>query len=294
MVKSMTGFGRYEEADENVKIVIEIKSVNHRYCEMSVKAPKKLSYFEASIRTLLKNYVTRGKIDIFISYEDYTQNDTCVRYNKEHAATYYRYLKEICDDFNLDGKEISATTIAKFPDVLTTAEKPVAEDKLWEMLSSCINKAAIQFVESRKTEGQNLKKDICSKLDYMKELVIEIEKRSPEIVSEYRTKLMNKVSELLGDNKVDEAVLATEITIFADKICVDEETVRLASHIDAMQNALESGESGVGRKLDFIAQEMNREANTILSKANDISVSDYAISLKTEIEKIREQIQNIE
>lgn len=294
MVKSMTGFGRYEEADENVKIVIEIKSVNHRYCEMSVKAPKKLSYFEASIRTLLKNYVTRGKIDIFISYEDYTQNDTCVRYNKELAATYYKYLKEICDDFNLDGKEINATSIAKFPDVLTTAEKPVAEDKLWEMLSSCINKAAIQFVESRKAEGQNLKKDICSKLDYMKELVIEIEKRSPEIVSEYRTKLMNKVSELLGDNKVDEAVLATEITIFADKICVDEETVRLASHIDAMQNALESGESGVGRKLDFIAQEMNREANTILSKANDISVSDYAISLKTEIEKIREQIQNIE
>lgn len=292
MINSMTGFGRCEDVNEFRKIVVEIKSVNHRYCELSIKLPKKLNSFETAIRTLLKSYIQRGKVDVFIYYENLTSSGKSIIYNKELAKEYVNIMNNICEDFNIN-ESIKATTISKFPDVITCTEDDTQLDLIWSDLSECIHIAARNFTQTRKNEGMNLYNDITSKLDYLKNIVSEIEKRSPEIVTEYRNKLYAKVNELLGDVKIDESILASEITIFADKICVDEETVRLRSHIDSMLKCL-SEKDGIGRKLDFIAQEMNRESNTILSKANDITVSNFAIELKTEIEKIREQIQNIE
>ncbi|BCN31589.1 YicC/YloC family endoribonuclease [Anaeromicropila herbilytica] len=292
MIKSMTGFGRYEISNEEKKIIVEMKAVNHRYCDISIKMPKKLSFFEAGIRNVLKKYIQRGKVDIFITYEDYTENKICVKYNEDIAREYYNNLTKISEQFQLEN-DVRVSTLSRYPEVLILEEQTVDETELWKLLEKVVEEAAKRFVETRITEGNELKKDLINKLDGMLAHVDYIETRSPEIVSEYREKLTQKVSELLGDTKIDESVLATEITIFADKICVDEETVRLKSHIKNMKATLEEGES-VGRKLDFIAQEMNREANTILSKSNDLSVTNTAIDLKTEIEKIREQIQNIE
>ncbi len=292
MLKSMTGFGRSEIATVERKITVELKAVNHRYCDISIKMPKKLGFFEASIRNLLKQYIGRGKVDVFISYEEYTENTACVKYNSDIAKEYMSCLNQIAKDFNLEN-DVKVSSLSRYPDVFSLEEQTMDEKELWGALEEAIKVAAEKFVETRITEGEHLKTDILAKLSGMITCVSAIEERSPEIVAEYRKKLTDKVTELLGDTKLDEGVLATELVIFADKICVDEETVRLRSHIKNMENTL-TQEDNVGRKLDFIAQEMNREANTILSKANDIEVSNLAIELKTEIEKIREQIQNIE
>jgi len=293
MLKSMTGFGRCEIAQLERKITVEIKAVNHRYCDITIKLTKKLNFFEAAIRNLLKQYIGRGKIDIYITYEDYTENNVCVKYNAELAREYLEHLRKMSEDFGITN-DVSVTTLARFPDVFTLEEQTIDETQLWELVEEAIRTAAVRFVETRIAEGENLKKDLLNKLDYMLELVNYIEERAPKVVSEYRNKLYAKVSELLGDTKLDESILATEITIYADKICVDEETVRLRSHIQNMKNVLEDDNDNVGRKLDFIAQEMNREANTILSKSGDLDITNKAIDLKTEIEKIREQVQNIE
>lgn len=292
MLKSMTGFGRCEIAGVDRKITVEMKAVNHRYCDISIKMPKKLSFFEAGIRNTLKQFIGRGKIDIYITYEDYTENNVCVKYNSELAREYFTYLDKMSKEFGIDN-DIRVSGLSRYPEVLTLEEQTIDEKELWELVEEAVKSAASQFITTRIAEGENLKQDIITKLDSMLSLVTYIEKRSPEIVTEYRNKIMAKVTELLGDTRVDESILVTEITIFADKICVDEETVRLRSHIMNMKDAL-SDSDNVGRKLDFIAQEMNREANTILSKANDLEVSNRAIDLKTEIEKVREQIQNIE
>lgn len=292
MLKSMTGFGRSEIANKERKITVEIKAVNHRYCDISIKMPKKLSFFEAGIRNILKQYIGRGKIDIFITYEDYTENNVCVKYNSDLAKEYFNNLTKISKEFGIEN-DIRVSTLSKYPDVFTLEEQTIDENELWEIVEEAVRTAAVKFVETRIAEGENLKKDLIAKLDGMLTLVDFIEARSPEIVTEYRNKLLAKVTELFGANKVDENVLVTEVTVFADKICVDEETVRLKSHILNMKEALNESEN-IGRKLDFIAQEMNREANTILSKANDLEVTNKAIDLKTEIEKVREQIQNIE
>lgn len=292
VINSMTGFGRYEISDENKKIIVEIKSVNHRYCEMTIKTPKKLNSFEASIRNILKGFINRGKVDVFIFYENMSLPTKTVKYNAALAGEYVNIINQIGEEFELD-RTLKAGTIARFPEVITTEDNEESIDDVWDELKECIEKAAMSFSESRKVEGANLYKDITDKLYHLKEIVEQIEERSPGIVEEYRNRLYKKVNELLADNQIDEAILATEITIFADKICVDEETVRLKSHINTMLDTLNLNE-GIGRKLDFIAQEMNREANTILSKANDITVSNLAIELKTDIEKVREQIQNIE
>ena len=292
MLKSMTGFGRCEIASEEKKIVVEMKAVNHRYCDMTIKLPKKLSFFEVAIRNLLKEYVVRGKVDVFITYEDFTKAKECVKYNEDIARDYFNNLEKIAATFQLKN-DVSAQVLSKYPDVFTLEEQTIDEEEIWGQLEEAIRKAAENFLEARTQEGEHLKEDISKKLDEMLMLVDKVETRSPGIVEEYRKRLMDKVSELLGDTKIEESVLATELIIYADKICVDEETVRLKSHIKNMKATLELDES-VGRKLDFIAQEMNREANTILSKASDLEVSNYAIDLKTGIEKIREQIQNIE
>lgn len=292
MIKSMTGFGRSEIQNHERKIVVEIKSVNHRYCDISVKMPKKLNMFETSVRTLLKEYVSRGKVDVFISYEDYTECASCVKYNEDVAKEYMACLEQMANTFSLEN-DIKISSLSRYPDVFTIEEKEVDAEEIWQGLSVVIEEAAKTFVEARLKEGQNLKENLLQKLKEILGMVSYIEERSPQIVKEYRDKIMNKVQELLGDRKIDDTILATELTVFAEKICVDEEIVRLKSHVENMEDCLNNGEN-IGRKLDFIAQEMNREANTILSKANDISVSDRAIDLKTEIEKIREQIQNIE
>ena len=292
MIKSMTGFGRCEKVTEEYKLSVEMKAVNHRYLDMSIKMPKKFNYFEAGIRNLLKNDIQRGKVDVFINYEDYTENKMSLKYNASLAAEYMEYFKKMEEQFGI-ANDIKVSVLSRMPEVLTMEEVPDDEDSMWKILSEMVEEAADSFVESRVREGEHLKNDLLGKLDYMLEQVAFIEERSPRVVAEYRMKLEEKVHELLESASIDEGRIATEVTIFADKICVDEETVRLRSHIEHTRKELLAGGS-VGRKLDFIAQEMNREANTILSKANDLEISEHAIILKTEIEKVREQIQNIE
>ena len=292
MIKSMTGFGRCEKVTEEYKLSVEMKAVNHRYLDMSIKMPKKFNYFEAGIRNLLKNDIQRGKVDVFINYEDYTENKMSLKYNASLAAEYMEYFKKMEEQFGI-ANDIKVSVLSRMPEVLTMEEVPDDEDSMWKILSEVVEEAADSFVESRVREGEHLKNDLLGKLDYMLEQVAFIEERSPRVVAEYRMKLEEKVHELLESASIDEGRIATEVTIFADKICVDEETVRLRSHTEHTRKELLAGGS-VGRKLDFIAQEMNREANTILSKANDLEISEHAIILKTEIEKVREQIQNIE
>ena len=292
MIKSMTGFGRCEVQKDARKFTVELKGVNHRYLDVNIRMPKKLNFFETAIRTLLKSYATRGKVDIFITYEDSSQNQVAVKYNEALAAEYLKYLNRMAEEFGLEN-DVRVSTLSRYPEIFTMEEQAEDEEELWNGLKEALEGAFTQFVETRTTEGENLKKDILEKLGILEELVGYIEERSPQIVREYREKLEEKTKELLADAQIEDSRIAAEVILFADKICTDEEVVRLKSHISHMRSTLEEKE-GIGRKLDFIAQEMNREANTILSKANDIEVSDCAISLKTEIEKIREQIQNIE
>lgn len=292
MIKSMTGFGRSEIVKGNRKISVEIKSVNHRYLEAGIKMPKKLNVFESRMRDLLKKYATRGKIDIFINYEDDSESQVNLKFNQNIADEYMAIFNNMSEKYNLKN-DMTVGGLARFPEVITMDEVQEDEEELWHFIEEAMKAALEQFVNTRILEGENLKKDILGKLDHMEELVAFVEKRSPEIMKEYRSKLESKVKELLGDTTIDESRIATEVIIYADKICVDEETVRLRSHIEHARKCLNE-EGGIGRKMDFIAQEMNREANTTLSKANDIEISNAAIDLKTEIEKVREQIQNIE
>ena len=292
MIRSMTGFGRCEVSEAERKFTVEMKGVNHRYLDVNMRMPKKLNYFETAIRNRLKDYVQRGKVDIFITYEDLSEEQVSLKYNHALAAEYLNYFKQMQVEFGING-DVNAYSLSRCPEVLTMEEQDVNEEELWNGLQKALDGACRQFVETRTKEGEQLKQDIIGKLDGMLETVALIEERSPQIVTEYREKLETKVRELLADTQIDESRMASEIVLFADKICTDEEVVRLKSHIKHMKDTLEVAE-GIGRKLDFIAQEMNREANTILSKANDLTVSNYAITLKTEIEKVREQIQNIE
>lgn len=292
MIKSMTGFGRCEIQKDSRKFTVELKGVNHRYLDMNIRMPKKLNFFETSIRTLLKQFANRGKIDIFINYEDTSENQVSLKYNAALAGEYLKYFRQMEEEFGLDN-DIRVSALSRYPEVLTMEEQCEDEAELWNGLKEALEGAFSQFVETRTTEGENLKKDIIEKLESLDKQVSYIEERTPQIVAEYRAKLENKVKELLADTQMEEGRVAAEVVLFADKICTDEEVVRLKSHISHMKDTLGETE-GIGRKLDFIAQEMNREANTILSKANDMEVSNCAIGLKTEIEKIREQIQNIE
>ena len=292
MIKSMTGFGRCEFTDEKRKFTVELKSVNHRYLDVNIKMPKKLDFFESSSRALLKEYIERGKVDVYITYEDYTEDNYALKYNSALAAQYLDYLNRMAEEFGLEN-DIRVSNLSRYPDVLVMEEQDVDEKELWDGLERALRGACEQFVASRIKEGESLKVDLIDKLDHMISYVDFIEKRSPQIMEEYRKRLEDKIKEILGDRQMDDGRIATEVTIYADKVCVDEETVRLRSHINTTKDTLLEGGS-IGRKLDFIAQEMNREANTILSKANNIEISDTGINLKTSIEKVREQIQNIE
>lgn len=293
MIRSMTGFGHGEVSnDKNQKVTVEMKSVNHRYCDISLKLPKKLAMFEANIRNIMKEYASRGKIDIYVSYEDLSETAVSLHYNQAMAAEYMQVFKKMQEDFGIETK-ITAEALAKYPEVVTLEEVQQDEEVWWGLLEAALRQAAEKFVETRTIEGANLKKDLLGKLDQMAADVAFIERRSPQIIAEYRAKLEEKVKEFLEDSAIEENRIAAEVTLYADKIAVDEEIVRLQSHISSMTDVLESDES-IGRKLDFMAQEMNREANTILSKSSDVDLADHAIELKTNVEKVREQIQNIE
>lgn len=293
MIKSMTGFGRCEVMEGDRRFTVEMKGVNHRYLDTNIRMPKKLNFFETSIRSLLKKSVQRGKVDIFITYEDLTESQMTLKYNETLAGEYLSYFKRMAEAFSLEN-DIRVSSLSRYPEILTMEEQALDEEELWKGLKKALDGAVAQFVETRGTEGENLKDDLTGKLDGVLKLVGYIEERSPQILAEYREKLTTKVRELLADTQIEDNRIAAEVVIFADKICTDEEVVRLRSHVEHMKETLLSEENGIGRKLDFIAQEMNREANTILSKANDLEISNAGIELKTEIEKIREQIQNIE
>ncbi len=292
MIKSMTGFGRYETVTDEYRIAVEIKSVNHRYCDLNIKLPKKFNEIENTLRMMMKEIAERGKVDVYVSYEDYAGKGTHVHYHPQIAKEYVKVAAQVAEEFELHNS-LSAERLLGFADVISLEEESNDLESVFPIVTQTLQKAGEQFIASREREGEQLYQDIKGKLAYLLTLVAQIEERSPQMLQEHRQKLLEKVQELLGDRKIDEGILATELIVYADKVCVDEETVRLRSHIDAMSETLDMQEA-IGRKLDFIAQEMNREANTILSKANDKELSGIAINLKTEIEKIREQIQNIE
>lgn len=292
MIKSMTGFGRYELTTPERKVCVELRSVNHRYLDLNIKMPKKLTAFEAQIRNELKNYIERGKVDVFITWEDHSTSVGLVQYNSELAAEYLKYMRQMAEEFGLDD-DVRVSTLARLPEVLELGDPEQDEEETWNILKEALDSAAKKFVEARTVEGENLHRDMEDKLSGMLDNVDYITERSPQIIAEFKQSLETKVRDLLGDASLGESRILMEVTMYADKICVDEELVRLRSHIEAVRDTLNKG-GAVGRKLDFIAQEMNREANTILSKTNDLEVSDRAIELKTDIEKVREQIQNIE
>ena len=292
MIRSMTGFGRCEREAHGRRISVEIKAVNHRYLDLSIKSPRRFNMFESRIRSVLKEYMERGKTDLYISCEELGDKPISLHCNKSLAAEYYRYIREISQELGMED-EPRLNTLVRMPEVFSMEEEDTDEDEIWQDLEVVLRGAAEAFVESRSREGEALAADLIKKLDEMAAAQKTIEERSPVLIEEYRQRITAKVKELLQDTSVDEARIVTETTIYADKICVDEEMVRLKSHIAAMKKELQQG-GAVGRKLDFIAQEMNREANTTLSKANDLTIADAAIELKTGIEKIREQVQNLE
>lgn len=292
MIKSMTGFGRSEIERGNRKITVEIKSVNHRFLENSIKMPKKLNIFEARIRDTIKKYASRGKIDVFITYEDNSESNVSLKFNESIAREYMNIFRQMEERFNIRN-DITVGALSRYPEVITMEESQEDEEELWNFINEAIEEACKGLADTRITEGGNLKKDLLLKLDHMEELVYYIETKNPQIIEDYKKKLEAKMEEILSAADIDKNRIASEVIIYADKVCVDEETVRLRSHIEHARKCLNE-DGGIGRKMDFIAQEMNREANTTLSKANNIEISNAAIDLKTEIEKIREQIQNIE
>ncbi len=292
MIKSMTGFGRGEAGDEIRKIIVEIKSVNHRYLDLNVKLPRKLNAYEVEIRNVIKSRIVRGKVDVFITLEEAKEASDVLHYNTHVADMYMENLRKMSQDYGIPF-DVTASSLARFPDVLEITEAEEDDEMLHLFLMDALTSALDQFVENRTQEGMRLQQDLLSKMDEMSEYVSFLEKRSPMIVEEYRDKLHTKVAEMLGDTSMDENRIAAEVVIYADKVCIDEEMVRLRSHVDETRHMLSDAEE-VGRKLDFIAQEMNREANTILSKSTDVEIAGVGISLKTLIEKVREQIQNLE
>ena len=292
MTRSMTGFGRAEAVNETRKLTVEMKSVNNRYLDFNIRMPKKFNCFDAAIRALLKEEIGRGKVDVFISEEVFKNGSGALAVNMDLANEYLKAARQMSEELGV-ANTVTIQDIMRFPDVLVTQESENDEEELWAELSAVLKEAANAFNKAREAEGERLIKDLTGKLLGMKENVAFIKEHEAEIYENYRTRLMEKVKELSADREIDETQFASAVVVYADKVCTDEETVRLGSHIEQMLDEFRRGGS-IGRKLDFLTQEMNREANTILSKAGDLATSNTGISLKTDIEKIREQIQNIE
>lgn len=292
MIKSMTGYGKSEQTIDSLNVTVEIKSVNHRYFEFSARVPREYGFLEEKLKKYCNSLITRGKVECFVSVEDLEEREMEVNVNETLAAGYVKALKELSERFGLKD-DISAVTLSRYPDVITLHKASEDEERIWNAVKTVAETAVSKFIEMRETEGSKLRGDILSRADYIIECVEFIEGRSPETVREYNEKLKQRMKELLGDAAVDEQRLLNEAAIYADKIAVDEETVRLRSHISQLREFMNSSEA-IGRKLDFLVQEINREANTIGSKAQDVDIAKKVIAIKAEVEKIREQVQNIE
>ncbi len=292
MVRSMTGFGRAQASVEGYNVTVEIRSVNHRYFEFSLKIPRMYSFLEEKVKSLLSTGISRGKVECSIQLEATADESVVVSVNEPLAKGYVSAVQELSDKFNLTN-DITALNVARFSDVLSISKAPVDEEALWENVAPVVNEALQSFISMREKEGAKLSADVLSRADTIIDNVSYIEERSPETVRLYSEKLLERIKSVLGDTQIEESRILTEAAIYADKIAVAEETVRLRSHIDQLHEMLASNEA-VGRKLDFLVQEINREANTIGSKAQDVDIARRVIDIKAEIEKIREQIQNIE
>lgn len=292
MIKSMTGYGKSEQTIDLLNVTVEIKSVNHRYFEFSARVPREYGFLEEKLKKYCNSLITRGKVECYVSVEDLEEREMEVNVNETLAAGYVKALKELSERFGLKD-DISAVTLSRYPDVITLHKASEDEERIWNAVKTVAETAVSKFIEMRETEGSKLRGDILSRADYIIECVEFIEGRSPETVREYNEKLKQRMKELLGDVAVDEQRLLNEAAIYADKIAVDEETVRLRSHISQLREFMNSSEA-IGRKLDFLVQEINREANTIGSKAQDVDIAKKVIAIKAEVEKIREQVQNIE
>lgn len=292
MIKSMTGYGRNEAVIDGKKIYCEIKSVNHRYSDYSIKVPRNLGFLEDRIKKIASERISRGKVDIYVGIEYCETSDRKIYLNTELAKEYLTALWQMRDELGLRD-DISVMNVARLPDIFRAERLEEDEDKLWEAVSSVVRAALDEFTAMREREGERIEKDLTDRIEYMRSVAAKVEQRSPETVEEYKNRLYTKIKEVLDGKEVDEARVLTEVAIFADKVAVNEETVRLCSHFDEFYKIISSDEPA-GRRLDFLIQEINREINTTGSKANDIEIARYVVELKGETEKLREQVQNIE
>lgn len=292
MIKSMTGYGRYEIEEKERKVNVEISIVNHRYCDLSIRMPKALTHLEDEIRKCIKQFIARGKVEVSIYITSMSADDVEVVVNEPACTAYIEALRKIGTKLGLNDN-IGMAEVMRLNDVITIQKKQTDLEVIWPMIDQALRQALTQLVAMREKEGMILKNDLLEKADNMLRLVGELEHLSVEVVNTYKLKLEERISRLLEEIPVDETRLAMEVALFADRAAIDEELTRLKSHVGQLKMILEE-ESSIGRKLDFLMQEMNREANTIASKAGDYTITAYAVELKSEIEKIREQIQNIE
>lgn len=292
MIKSMTGFSRWEQESDGFRIRTELKSVNHRYLDLSVRLPRLYSYLEDKVRDVIKTHLSRGKADLFISIEREAGDAKQVKLNEGYAQSYLAALTQLKETFSLGG-DVTVEVAARNPELFVSEETEEDEEKIWQLLSSCLEQMMDGFLSMRQKEGECLKRDLEEKLEGVKSLVAEIKRREPEATEQYEQRLRQKIEEALSATEIDPQRLLTEVAIFSEKTAIDEELVRLDSHMKSFSDTLHAG-GAVGKKLDFIMQEMNREINTIGSKANNLEISKIVIDVKSEFEKIREQIQNIE
>lgn len=292
MVRSMTGFGRGEATVQGRDIVVEIKSVNHRYFEFNCRTTRGYGFLEEKLKSYIKDTVKRGKIDVYVSLSQKEDTESVVKVNASLAKGYINALKKLSEEYGIKD-DISVSTVSSYSDIFQVHKAPEDEEEVWNAVMPVLDTALNNFLQMRETEGEKMKADIMSRAENILSIVADIEERSPQRVSEYEARLKEKIRELLGSAEFDEQRIITEVAIFGDKVAVDEETVRLRSHFDQLKSLL-NGDGEVGRKLDFIIQEMNREANTIGSKSNDSDLAHKVVDIKAEIEKIREQIQNLE
>ena len=292
MIKSMTGYGRCEKIIDNYEIAVEIKSVNHRYADYNIRVPRSYNFLEEYIKAVLQKYIARGKIDVYVSVKKQQDDTTEIALNKPLAESYVKALKSIADEFGVQD-DISVSTVARYNDIFEVIRTPEDEDAVKAKVSEALDEAAASFIEMREREGKKLADDMVARNGVIRSMVKKIDEIAPTTVIEYRKKIEERIRELIADAEIDETRLLTETAIYADKLCINEEIVRLSSHLDEFDRIMGTGVA-VGRKLDFLLQEMNRETNTIGSKSNNLEIAKLIVEIKSELEKIREQLQNIE
>lgn len=292
MIKSMTGFGRAIKEFDGYVITVELKSVNHRYFEFFSRCPRQYGFIDDKIKAFINSKVARGKVECFVGIEALDTDCADVVVNKTLATAYVNALNELADEYDLH-RDFGASTISRFPDVFVLRKAEEDEEKIWSFVEQTAEQALDSFIGMRAVEGEKMYNDVYSRTQFILDCVTYIEERSPETVKEYNDKLVERVHNLLGDATLDESRILQEVAVYADKVAVAEETVRLRSHISQLRDFLNSDEA-IGRKMDFLVQEINRETNTIGSKCNDVDIARKVVDMKAEIEKIREQIQNIE